>query len=105
MHAFTTLPKPCFLSVYRDAGANRPYGARWKALFVSAPGELTGGSVAQYRGGGWQDAEFKTMRDAIRFCEKEHGAIFGDVFRVFLPRYEGLKGFYRVPRKFFRAAR
>lgn len=98
MHAITTLPKPCFISVYRDAGANWPWGARWKALFVSAPGELVGGAV--WRGWG-NEAEFMTMREAIAFCEKEHGAAFGDVFRVFLPRYEGLEGYYKAPARFF----
>ncbi len=84
----------CYIAVYQDAASVRPYGMRWKALFVTAPGDLTGQPVRDRRG---DEVEFRSMRDAVAFLVREHGAERGDIIRTYLPRYEGLEGFYALP--------
>ncbi len=84
----------CYISLYRDASNAPRYGARWKALFVTEPGSLTGQPVRDHSG---EEMEFHSMRDAVEHLVVRHGAVRGDIVRVFLPRYEGKTGFHAVP--------
>ena len=99
MRAPVILPDPCYIALYRDASDARPYGARWKALFVSTPGSLTGSPVRHPRTG--EEMEFHSATEAARFVVEHHGAVRGDIVRTFLPRYEGKAGFHALPDRFY----
>lgn len=88
-----------YIALYRDAAERRPYGARWKALYVSTPGSLTGQPVRHPRTG--EEMEFHSAREAVAFLVKHHGAVKGDIVRTYLPRYEGKTGFYAVPDRLY----
>lgn len=86
-----------YITLYRDASHWRPYGARWKAMFVSEPGALTGIPIriAAARGGlASPEGEWRTMQQAVRaICGSTFGPRFphGYITRAYLPRYEGRK--------------
>ena len=82
------------VSLYRDAGNVYPYGGRWKALHVSAPGDLIGLPVRDKRTD--EEAEWHSFTEALKALRRDHGYGPGDVFRVYLRRYEGREGFYEV---------
>lgn len=83
-----------YFSLYKDASDQAPYTPRWKAMCVSRPGEAIGQPVRDHRGAA---VEWHSMSDAVRSLVADHGCRKGEIFRVYLRRYEGRDHFYPIP--------